>query len=96
MSDFIAPRLSNTARPMLRPLGAAMRAHDPLWDIGYNASRNFHWDQRESSCHAAVQPDRMLHSVWRKHDDTNFLFFFSRSHLIDAVVPTGIPFRQIR
>jgi hypothetical protein len=35
--------------------------------------------QCESSCHAAVQPENALRSVWRKHDDTNFLFSFSQS-----------------
>jgi hypothetical protein len=30
---------------------------------------------------AAVQPGGLLHSVWRKHGDTNFLFFFSQSSL---------------
>jgi hypothetical protein len=32
----------------------------------------------------------------RKHDETNFLFFISRPALIDAILLTGIAFRQIR
>jgi hypothetical protein len=37
-----------------------------------------------------------LHSARRKRDDTNFLFFFLQPALIDVIVLTGIPFRQIR
>jgi hypothetical protein len=44
----------------------------------------------------AVQPGCALHSVWRKHDDTDFLFSFSLTALIDAIVHSGIPSRQIR
>jgi hypothetical protein len=44
-------------------------------------------------CAAAGQAS---HSVWRKNDETNFLFFSSRRPLIDAALLTGIPSRQIR
>jgi hypothetical protein len=35
--------------------------------------------QFESPRDVALHPGCALHSVWRKHDDTNFLFFFSFS-----------------
>jgi hypothetical protein len=37
-----------------------------------------------------------LLSLREKHGDTNFLFFISRLASIDAILLTGIAFRQIR
>jgi hypothetical protein len=44
----------------------------------------------------APQPVYQLAFVRRKHRETNFLFFISRPALIDAILLTGIAFRQIR
>jgi hypothetical protein len=37
-----------------------------------------------------------LHTLGEKHGETDFLFFISRIALIDAILLTGIAFRQIR
>jgi hypothetical protein len=44
----------------------------------------------------ALQPVYQLAFARRKHAETNFLFFISRSALIDAILLTGIAFHQIR
>jgi hypothetical protein len=44
----------------------------------------------------ALQPVYQLAFASRKHGETNFLFFISRLALIDAILLTGIAFRQIR
>jgi hypothetical protein len=44
----------------------------------------------------ALQPVCQLAFVRRKHGETNLLFFISRPASIDAILPTGIAFRQIR
>jgi hypothetical protein len=45
-------------------------------------------------CAAAGMP-ACIHSV-KGHGETDFLFFISRIALIDAILLTGIAFRQIR
>jgi hypothetical protein len=37
-----------------------------------------------------------LHSLREKYGETNFLFYISRPASIDAILLTGIAFRQIR
>jgi len=70
LPDFPSPNGNGPASP---------RAAQ-LWDMEYKASGNFRRAiECESSCHAAVQPEYALRSVWRKHDDTNFLFLVSQS-----------------
>jgi hypothetical protein len=44
----------------------------------------------------ALQPVCPIAFVSVKHAKTNFLFFISRPALIDAILLTGIAFRQIR
>jgi len=44
----------------------------------------------------ALQPVYQPALVRRKHGETNFLFFISHPALIDAILLTGIAFRQIR
>jgi hypothetical protein len=44
----------------------------------------------------APQPVYQPAFTSRKHGETNFLFLFSRLASIDAILLTGIAFRQIR
>jgi hypothetical protein len=78
LSDFIPRRRlkrRTTSAAAVRP-GAAMRAHDPLWDIGYNASRNYHCVINESH-HAMLQCSRTACCILFGQNMTIQIFSFS-------------------